>query len=793
MVASGVPSHLNALLRRPHGDPVVTLAVELLWNILDYCPDSLPVIASQGLWTYEDGVAQPPPPAGAEAAQAAAPPQGVGLPPISEMSLGPLAEESTMAAYSEPSYAAPQDGGGGGPDAAAGTEQPGAQEPDGGARASTTSTIDLTALSEQAAQLANTLTRLLKALVLEGRKTSEKELRNDVLVAINLLMDDNAFKVAFWAAGLFTTVAVISVCPENGDSSSVIRSYALTTDEHDFELKQLAWAAVAKGCELQDVLQLAQQFGLMNVLLMYQQLPGSPTVTRWMPDQRATLQSVALSKLYVLAALAPQAYLAAKGLAMTTALLQDGGSQDVHVEAALRHLHNLCGLLPSVTKELVQERMVTRLLDLAMEPRHSSQLRHFAVLLLARLCGDDAMGAEEARRWVRRAGGVQRLLGELAAVVAQHALLPSPYVISLLDAVWAAVVPDRKSQAMFLVEGGLDTLLSMLERSAKGYRPVLLSMVADILENPKSHEFFFEWESDADQRNACRLLVGLWRDEDAARGMSADGVLANAVRPLAGLQSRTTWLPSEEVAYGSLSASRRQELEVVSSGVQGDAMLCKIYAVFALVGFDAVRSQLDARDQAVLAFIEQFVKFKQGEVWMDMKEEFGAAGMKPTETDVERLESGIESAQELARRLQEAQEALVNSHMDVARQAEASMFESMRAQREIDDQIRRLGPDSVIRAAQPTWKDISEAKAKKEAMLRASLHMHSTAAHADQDGGDDRPAHFDTAAVSLPLPAFGTGPLPPQTISPVPGHEASSGSSGKFVVPSLALNRVKSQ
>jgi hypothetical protein len=35
--------------------------------------------------------------------------------------------------------------------------------------------------------------------------------------------------------------------------------------------------------------------------------------------------------------------------------------------------------------------------------------------------------------------------------------------VAVLDAVWAAIVPDRKNTARFLVEDGLDKLCDLLE------------------------------------------------------------------------------------------------------------------------------------------------------------------------------------------------------------------------------------------------------------------------------------------------------------------------------------------
>lgn len=60
---------------------------------------------------------------------------------------------------------------------------------------------------------------------------------------------------------------------------------------------------------------------------------------------------------------------------------------------------------------------------------------------------------------------------------------------------------------------------------------------------------------------AC-VCCARMQEEDALRGMTQDGVLANTARPLAGLEKRTRWLPAESVAYGNVSPAKKEMLTV---------------------------------------------------------------------------------------------------------------------------------------------------------------------------------------------------------------------------------------
>lgn len=58
----------------------------------------------------------------------------------------------------------------------------------------------------------------------------------------------------------------------------------------------------------------------------------------------------------------------------------------------------------------------------------------------------------------------------------------------------------------------------------------------------------------------------------------------------------------------------------------------QIYCCLRLVGFNN-SGYLRNEDQAVVVFIQQYVKFRQGEVWQQIKAEFEAAGMDTADED----------------------------------------------------------------------------------------------------------------------------------------------------------------
>lgn len=349
--------------------------------------------------------------------------------------------------------------------------------------------------------LAEALVQLLRWLLINGFSKADKELRNDVLVVMNLLLEAPEFCTAAAAAGAFEPLLAAGTCPELAPHHDLVANFALTTDALDHELRLLVWSALVRGGLLPDVLEAAVAGGLMHVLLLYVSIgEGHPAIRRWNPDQLAPLRSASLSTLHTLSPLCPDEYERAGG---PTALLAfvAGSPGASHLEAALRHLHHLFTLVPETRDAFGTAGLIPVLLGLVNDtgsptvggrasftsivssgithPVNSATavttadgggqpepVRHFALLCMTALCTVHA----ENQRLLRKADGVAVMLGALSKLRALDPLLPAPYAVAVLDCLWASVVPDRKSAAKFLVDQGLDLVINHLESGNKGHR-----------------------------------------------------------------------------------------------------------------------------------------------------------------------------------------------------------------------------------------------------------------------------------------------------------------------------------
>lgn len=76
--------------------------------------------------------------------------------------------------------------------------------------------------------------------------------------------------------------------------------------------------------------------------------------------------------------------------------------------------------------------------------------------------------------------------------------MPSPFLVAILDAIWTAIVSNRKNTARWLVVDGMAALLDILEGCHISAQPLLLSLLAGdpavcMPKNGKSPVYNFCW------------------------------------------------------------------------------------------------------------------------------------------------------------------------------------------------------------------------------------------------------------------------------------------------------------
>jgi cilia- and flagella-associated protein 69 len=86
--------------------------------------------------------------------------------------------------------------------------------------------------------------------------------------------------------------------------------------------------------------------------------------------------------------------------------------------------------------------------------------------------------------------------------------------------------------------------------------------------------------------------------------------------------------------------------------------------------------------------IERYVKFKQGEVWMEIETKFNTCGFRPTGPDRARLQSGIHFCEHLATIVMKDQTRLLIGEQHELGKKERERFAAKLAQAQLEYNIK---------------------------------------------------------------------------------------------------------
>lgn len=170
-----------------------------------------------------------------------------------------------------------------------------------------------------------------------------------------------------------------------------------------------------------------------------------------------------------------------------------------------------------------------------------------------------------------------------------------------------------------------------------------------------------------------------------------------------------------QVVYGCLSKKRQHEIRAVCNAVNVDSRMRKIYSVLHLIGFNTIHS-LAAMDKATLTLVEKYVKFKQGEIWMEIASKFHTAGFRPTDADQARLQSGIDFSEHLSTIVMKNQTQLLQWEQEELARVELRQYQDRldQAKLEYDSQFYKRDKSKV------SAKEKSQARKIRDAMIDAS-------------------------------------------------------------------------
>ena len=200
--------------------------------------------------------------------------------------------------------------------------------------------------------------------------------------------------------------------------------------------------------------------------------------------------------------------------AQTFLYLFEHTDDDAAKALVARNLSLLCADRNEVCQQQVRARggiaMLVRVVALYAEPRRIMVGRKAGV----RTVGIDTEGVEDPEADTNG--------GDISVLI-----------IAVLDCISRVTVRNRRNEAQYAKDEGIDALLLLLEVSPFLLRTQVLRVLADLLENRHLLTFVFAWRSPKSMRGATALFAHCWLDEETRlHAVRERGIVCNIWDPL---------------------------------------------------------------------------------------------------------------------------------------------------------------------------------------------------------------------------------------------------------------------
>uniref|UniRef100_A0A8B9MPV2 Cilia and flagella associated protein 69 n=1 Tax=Accipiter nisus TaxID=211598 RepID=A0A8B9MPV2_9AVES len=486
-------------------------------------------------------------------------------------------------------------------------------------------------------------------LLMHGFRHYDRQLRNDLLVIATLLAENPAAPMI--ESGFTKLLIVLATFTEAKIPNPLIKGLKLTYSYEDFELKKLLFNVIAVLSKDPCAVQLLRENYVMPALLCYVKPNQKPGFHDWPAAQYEELQLHAIAILASVAPLLVDKYLSCQANTLLLVFLEwcigqdpffgqgnsfhgtgGRGNKLAQMRCSLRVLRSVVSLYDdAVNLNLCDQGAISQLLDILKYAANKSKEKEDAIVLeiqadtlfiLSALCENDLH-----RKELFSYEGVDILIPfiqmdpkRLYSGLGHNCLL-----FSALDCLWSCVIGCYIAEDYFLEKQGIFLLLDLLALKQKNLCNIILGILVEFCDNPKTTLHISTWRGEKDQ-TAANLLIELWRQEELELGVKRDryGRIADVKRPIA-----SSFQKQQEVIPMPANCPSFAIMEI------SENIRAKLYSLLCKLGFENLPG-LSAKNFVTLAIIQRYIDFKVGEVWTELcaeiKEEF-----RPVTSDKEAL------------------------------------------------------------------------------------------------------------------------------------------------------------
>ncbi|XP_009328866.1 PREDICTED: uncharacterized protein C7orf63 homolog [Pygoscelis adeliae] len=567
-------------------------------------------------------------------------------------------------------------------------------------------------------------------LLMHGFRHYDRQLRNDLLVIATLLAENPAAPMT--ESGFAKLLIVLATFTEVKIPNPLVKDLKLTYSYEDFELKKLLFNVIGVLSKDPCAVQLLSENDVMPALLYYVKPNQKPGFHDWSAAQYEELQLHAIAILASVAPLLVDKYLSCQANTLLLVFLEwcigqdpffghgnsfhgtgGRGNKLAQMRYSLRVLRSVVSLYDdAVNLNLCDQGAISQLLDVLKYAAHKSKEKEDAILLeiqadilflLSALCENDLH-----RKELFSYEGVDILIPfiqmdpkKLYSGLGHNCLL-----FSALDCLWSCVIGCYIAEDYFLEKQGIFLLLDLLALKQKNLCNIILGILVEFCDNPKTTSHISTWRGEKDQ-TAANLLIQLWRQEELELGVKRDryGRIVDMKRPIAGSfqkQQEVIPMPANCPSFAIMEISENVRAKLYS-------LLCKL-------GFENLPG-LSAKDFVTLAIIRRYIDFKVGEVWRELcaelKEEF-----RPVASDEEALKVISEISEDTGRMIAALQTEVLEGQHRQEIQEEEKTYTKIQATHKQREMVNKSWENFLTRTS--NYEALKKAKRLQEKSVEAS-------------------------------------------------------------------------
>ncbi|XP_031470400.1 cilia- and flagella-associated protein 69 isoform X2 [Phasianus colchicus] len=526
--------------------------------------------------------------------------------------------------------------------------------------------------------------------LINGFRHYDRQLRNDLLVIATLVAENSAASMI--ESGFTMLLIVLATFTEAKIPNPLLKGLKLTYSYEDFEMKKLLFNIIGIFSKDPHAVQLLSENDVMPALLDYVKPHKKPGFHDWSAAQYEELQLHAIAILASVAPLLVDKYLSCQANTLLLVFLEwcigqdpffgqgnsfhgtgGRGSKLAQMRYSLRVLKSVVSLHDdAVNLNLCDQGAISQLLDVLKYAANKLEQKDDAILLeiqanilfiLSALCENDVH-----RKELFSYEGVDLLISfiQMDPKKLHSGLGHNRLLFSALDCLWSCVIGCYIAEDYFLEQQGIFLLLDLLALKQKNLCNVILGILSEFCDNPKTIIHISAWRGEKDQ-TAAKLLIQLWRQEEMDLGVQRD-------------------------QYGRIA------------------------------GFENLPG-LSAKDFVTLAIIRRYIDFKVGEVWSEvcaeLKEEF-----RPIGSDEEILKVISEVSENIGKMVTAYQTEVLENHHHQEIQEEKKTYTKIRAVHKQKEMVNKSWENFLTRTS--NYEALKKAKRLQEKSIEASKSKSKT-------------------------------------------------------------------